>query len=426
MNHFAAVRSEAFKIASDSTTKSLANRVCLLFDLQGRIRILAELGDEHDPKAFEQQIASQISAIAGAFWAAEIWFDRPSSHPISSKAAPSEKALFEAAWREARAEPSGQAFSFVLDRRFSKESWFDTASSAPWPLNPKTPPIISFYSFKGGVGRTTALASIAIQCARAGKRVLLLDFDLEAPGLGSVFPPPGGQLEVGLVDYLLERPVVGAAFNVNEILYVFDDKKVVSTGEIRVVPAGQVDLSYLEKLSRLDYHRMAQAADPQATPPLHQLLKELRLVLAPDLILIDSRAGLHDLGGLALSALAHSHVLFGLDSEQSWAGLRIAISHLGRARILAKEIQRDCLIVQSQVRPQEGRSESEQRFRRKSYEVFSADYYDEPSNVNAEWPVPDEMAEDEPHFPSYLVHDSRVMGYSTIDTVADYLCEGDF
>src|SRR5947208_2953186 len=133
-------------------------------------------------------------------------------------------------------------FAAVRSEAFKIASDSTTKS---WPIE-----FVCCSTCKGGVGRTTALASIAIQCARAGKRVLLLDFDLEAPGLGSVFPPPGGQLEVGLVDYLLERPVVGAAFNVNEILYVFDDKKVVSTGEIRVVPAGEVDLSYLDKLSR--------------------------------------------------------------------------------------------------------------------------------------------------------------------------------
>lgn len=43
--------------------------------------------------------------------------------------------------------------------------------------------IITFYSFKGGVGRTMALANCAYLLARNGYRVLAMDWDLEAPGL---------------------------------------------------------------------------------------------------------------------------------------------------------------------------------------------------------------------------------------------------
>jgi hypothetical protein len=43
--------------------------------------------------------------------------------------------------------------------------------------------IITFYSYKGGVGRTMALANVAFLAAMNGKRVLVMDWDLEAPGL---------------------------------------------------------------------------------------------------------------------------------------------------------------------------------------------------------------------------------------------------
>jgi hypothetical protein len=47
--------------------------------------------------------------------------------------------------------------------------------------------IITFYSFKGGVGRTMALANVAFLAALNGKRVLVMDWDLEAPGLSYYF-----------------------------------------------------------------------------------------------------------------------------------------------------------------------------------------------------------------------------------------------
>src|SRR5580704_13816247 len=46
------------------------------------------------------------------------------------------------------------------------------------------PHIVGFYSFKGGVGRTLAIVNVAYLMARRGRNVLLIDMDLEAPGLG--------------------------------------------------------------------------------------------------------------------------------------------------------------------------------------------------------------------------------------------------
>ena len=59
------------------------------------------------------------------------------------------------------------------------------------------------------MGRTTALLSLAIQVAREGKRVVVVDLDLEAPGLLSALPPPEGQeVQGGVVDFLLEEALV--------------------------------------------------------------------------------------------------------------------------------------------------------------------------------------------------------------------------
>src|SRR5687768_18601726 len=47
--------------------------------------------------------------------------------------------------------------------------------------------VITFYSYKGGVGRSMALANIAVLLARRGHRVLAVDWDPEAPGLERYF-----------------------------------------------------------------------------------------------------------------------------------------------------------------------------------------------------------------------------------------------
>jgi cellulose biosynthesis protein BcsQ len=52
--------------------------------------------------------------------------------------------------------------------------------------------IFTFYSFKGGVGRSMAMANVAWELASRGLRVLVIDFDLEAPGLERYFGVPVG------------------------------------------------------------------------------------------------------------------------------------------------------------------------------------------------------------------------------------------
>jgi CO dehydrogenase nickel-insertion accessory protein CooC1 len=49
--------------------------------------------------------------------------------------------------------------------------------------------IVTFYSYKGGTGRTMALANVSWILASNGNRVLAVDWDLESPGLHKFFHP---------------------------------------------------------------------------------------------------------------------------------------------------------------------------------------------------------------------------------------------
>jgi hypothetical protein len=72
--------------------------------------------------------------------------------------------------------------------------------------------IYTFYSFKGGVGRSMALANVGEWLHEKGLRVLLVDWDLEAPGLESYFHLGddareallNAQAHPGLMDMLFE------------------------------------------------------------------------------------------------------------------------------------------------------------------------------------------------------------------------------
>ena len=64
--------------------------------------------------------------------------------------------------------------------------------------------IITFYSFKGGVGRTMALVNTGAELARRGRKVLLVDFDLEAPGLSTYDLLRPEKPHPGIVEYVTE------------------------------------------------------------------------------------------------------------------------------------------------------------------------------------------------------------------------------
>src|SRR5689334_15983519 len=68
--------------------------------------------------------------------------------------------------------------------------------------------IITFYSYKGGTGRSMALANVAWIPAAQSRRVLVVDWDLEAPGLHRYFHPfledPELGSSPGLIDYFYD------------------------------------------------------------------------------------------------------------------------------------------------------------------------------------------------------------------------------
>ncbi len=76
--------------------------------------------------------------------------------------------------------------------------------------------IVTFYSYKGGVGRSMALVNVAELLADAGYRVVVCDFDLEAPGLERYFADSAGALEryrsqEGVIDLLEDYKVAMGA-----------------------------------------------------------------------------------------------------------------------------------------------------------------------------------------------------------------------
>ncbi len=368
-----------------------------------------------------------MATAAEDYWTSEVWCD-------DKRASRPEKALYAAAWNDARPATSLLGVS-ILSRILTKQAWSGTPALPPWSAPPDGVPVVSFYSYKGGVGRTTALAAMAVAMARRGQRVAVVDLDLEAPGLRSVFAPPDGVAPpYGVTDYLLEGCAQGAdKLDLSDYYYVADNRSVVGDGgqPIYVVPAGEVNGDYVEKLARLDLAELVPGRRTGQGGPdsVTALLRAIREGISPDWILLDSRSGLHDLGGLSLCGIAHIHVLLGLASEQSWQGLQLAVGHLGARRLAAGSHQAQCVMVHAMAPPSGPELEARaQEFRERSYDVFCESYYEEPARDADDEAagVPDQEEPEAQHFPVLVRWNSQLHGWTRLEHVADSLTQGDY
>lgn len=209
---------------------------------------------------------------------------------------------------------------------------------APEPLLPTNsgtddflrPSVVTFYSFKGGVGRSTALAIVAGILAHRGRRVVVVDFDLEAPGLSALFSinettSNGGQL--GVLDYLHQRYLTPDKQQPS-IEYCVRQVDLKSRGELYLVPAGEYDEGYVHRLADLSIRSLYQ----REVNPVRQLIGDIKDAIDPDLILIDARTGFDDVGAVALLDLADTGVICFSPTDQNLQGLKWIVRAASRQR----------------------------------------------------------------------------------------------
>ena len=178
--------------------------------------------------------------------------------------------------------------------------------------------VITFYSFKGGVGRTMALVNVAAELVRRGRKVLVVDFDLEAPGLETYqhLQPP--KPHPGIVEYVTEFRRTWQA--PEPLDYIYETKPIGKKGgRLWVMPAGRRDTAYRSALASLDWQRLYKEEEG------FLLFEDTKMgweeELKPDYVLIDSRTGDTDVLGICTRQLPDTVVLMFMPNEQNLAGL---------------------------------------------------------------------------------------------------------
>jgi len=388
-------------------------RSVLTVDIYGRIRAIL-WGPKQRVETTVDSLREALRASAGPWWSGDIWLAG------AKKGSP----VHAMAWDEGTPDDEHPERLRLLERHRNRGAWFADIQDPVWAPrgadDAEGPPVVVFYSFKGGLGRSTALASFAIQRARRGERVAVMDFDLDAPGVGLLLAADaeGRTSPWGTLDLLLERDHPAA---LSDYWHPSRRHEVTGDGELHVFPAGELDAAYPGKLARVDL----EPQGVRGANPLASVLRRVRDELAPDWLLLDARTGLSEPAGALLSGVAHLHVLFGSPSEQSWRGLRVVIERLGARRVARGLPQADCLLVQAMVPADTETAKAAQAsFEQRARDEFSDPehgYYAEESEEA--WDLTDLEADDAPHVPIPITYDLRLAHFGDVADVADLLAQ---
>src|SRR5271157_4499528 len=179
------------------------------------------------------------------------------------------------------------------------------------------PVFISFYSFKGGVGRTLSVANVATLLARDAHepcRVLVWDFDLPAPGLQQVFNFKWKDRKQGFVDYVHQYLSNAKIEEIGKYIYPTE------IAGVDILPAGTMDRAYAEALDQIQWREIY--AEARGFEFLESVKKQISAILpAYDYVLIDSLTGFSDVGGICVQQLPDIVVLLFRLNKQNLAGI---------------------------------------------------------------------------------------------------------
>jgi MinD-like ATPase involved in chromosome partitioning or flagellar assembly len=197
---------------------------------------------------------------------------------------------------------------------------------------------ITFYSYNGGTGRTLAVANAAKHLVRLGQKVCAIDLDLEAPGLhyklGLGIKSDLPTIRRGLVDYM------HTFFTTKRHAPLSEHTVQVRMEEgrddfITLMPAGSVPCAeYWHKHTQIDWHGLFYSENPEGIPFFLELKARIEKEFSPDFLLIDSRTGITEIGGVATTILPDRVVCLLLKNRQNLEGSRAVLQGIARARRL--------------------------------------------------------------------------------------------
>ncbi len=186
--------------------------------------------------------------------------------------------------------------------------------------------VCTFYSYKGGVGRSMALANTAAILAKWGKRVLVVDWDLEAPGIEKYFDRwiPLSRAKVpGLVD-MVHSVISPPLVDWRQCLL---SAAIPNARTIDIISAGRDDENYVPRLRQINWEQLFEKGN------FGLFVERLRYEWSRsyDYVLIDSRTGITDIGGICTIQLPDVLLSFFTANQQSLRGVKDVMARVRKA-----------------------------------------------------------------------------------------------
>jgi len=200
---------------------------------------------------------------------------------------------------------------------------------------------ITFYSYKGGVGRSLALAKIAMHLSQLKKTVCVIDFDLDAPGLRFKFINDYVLQEnnkKGIVDYIYQFSKQGilperVADYANLLVPKYN-----AANKIIFFSAGDINSrDYWKKLSMIRWADMFYSKEGKGIRFFLDLKAKIEKEFSPDYLLIDSRTGITDISGITLRILADEIVILGVDNKENIFGTRKILESISEESSISRK-----------------------------------------------------------------------------------------
>lgn len=220
--------------------------------------------------------------------------------------------------------------------------------------------ICAFHSFKGGVGRTLHCVALARELAErgasapsGGRRVLLVDADLEAPGISWMVAAQGSRLDFALDDFL--ALLHGASAGDREHVIALARKFLLNQEQ-----DGVIVLPTTRDTTRVGPPRI-QPVDllTDDRPPyiLTETLAELAHAVGADVVLIDLRAGTSELSAPVLLDPRVQRVFVTTVSDQSVQGTVNLLDLLAHRAPSQRSSDPACAVLMTQYQEKEHSTE---------------------------------------------------------------------
>jgi hypothetical protein len=278
--------------------------------------------------------------------------------------------------------PAYTGFVRLVERRIIGQDWLEEPQD---PIK-GVPPVVVFASHKGGVGRSTALAVSAIALAERGLDTLIVDLDLEAPGIGDIFLKPEDAPQYGTLDYFVETTFGDVDDSFLEQMIAVS-ALTQGRGRVHICPAVGVTgdnnpQNVLGKIARA--YLEGPGGDDTSASFLYRtrdLIRRLSGRTRYDVIFVDARAGLNEATAAAVLGLGAEILLFGVDTPQTFSGYRYFLSYLQRFRP-AESTPDDWRFRLRMVHAKASADLKMQAdFRTRTFELFADTLYDEEKGV---------------------------------------------